>query len=159
MPARPLDYHLACLLFYLLAYLHRGAGAARTRPGPGRVQFRPRLARTTREHQRHHSSLQSPPQRTLNSQFRTQVTSRLPLPQLRFVITNLISHPRDPPLGPLIPPHATLSVQPQPFPLFPARVATRRNLQRLGGPLQAGLFLVRGDARVVHSCSCVVEFA
>ena len=101
----------------------------RARPGPGRVQFRPRLARTTREHQA--------PQRTLNSQFRTQVTSRLPLPQLRFVITNLISHPRDPPLGPLIPPHATLSVQPQPFPLFPARGATRRNLQRSwGGPIR-----------------------
>ena len=139
------------LLIILLTCLLTPGGQAR--PGPGRVQFRPRLARTTREHQ---APLQSPPQRTLNSQFRTQVTSRLPLPQLRFVITNLISHPRDPPL---IPPHATLSVQPQPFPLFPARGATRRNLQRLGWANQAG-FLVRGDARVVrHSCSCVVAFA
>jgi len=134
------------LLIILLTCLLTPGGQAR--PGPGRVQFRPRLARTTREHQApldsslHHSEL-------VNSQFRTQVTSRLPLPQLRFVITNLISHPRDPPLGPLIPPHATLSVQPQPFPLFPARVATRRNLQRLGGPFRLVYFLC-----VVMRVSC-----
>jgi len=63
------------LLIILLTCLLTPGGQAR--PGPGRVQFRPRLARTTREHQAPlvHSSLHHSELSTLSSELKSQVGS------------------------------------------------------------------------------------